>query len=184
MHLRGIYEDFCVEDSFLGNRAQTRMAVLSFIRAGAFCTSSTARKAVFYFIFSLLSTASSSKGGDPWKRGMPDPLSERPGIHLGSWLSSPGPRPAGPALREKTQQQHQARGELCAGVCGAPGLGVGGGALLCLAYCSDLRMSLCRSEFIQRPPHSWWGAVRLGILCRVTHSLSCCDTSWSPLSRE
>lgn len=37
MHLQSIYEDFCFEDSFLGNRVQTCMDELSFISAVASC---------------------------------------------------------------------------------------------------------------------------------------------------
>lgn len=37
MHLQGIYEDFCFEDSFLGNRVKTYMDELSFISAVASC---------------------------------------------------------------------------------------------------------------------------------------------------
>lgn len=37
MRLQSIYEDFCFEDSLLGNRVKTRMDELSFISAGASC---------------------------------------------------------------------------------------------------------------------------------------------------
>lgn len=37
MHLQSIYEDFCFEDSFLGNRVKTCMDELSFISALASC---------------------------------------------------------------------------------------------------------------------------------------------------
>lgn len=129
MHLQSIYEDFCFEDSFLGNRVQTCMDELSFISAGASCKNETARISIFF----LLSTASSSKGrmgGGPWKMVCARPTQQKAG-HLCNWLRSPGPRLPVPALREKTQQQPQAQGRLFTMVCRAPGLGVST-VLLCL----------------------------------------------------
>lgn len=42
MLLQGIYEDFCFEDSFLGNGVKTCMDELSFISAVASCGNQTA----------------------------------------------------------------------------------------------------------------------------------------------
>lgn len=43
MHLQSIYEDFCCEDSFLGNKVKTRTDEHSLLHALASCKNQTAR---------------------------------------------------------------------------------------------------------------------------------------------